>query len=153
MKKHLVGLALVLALLGTLSLRAEAPATDDPGKRADIKKLLELTGTRQLALQAIDQMIGQFKKTMPQVPAEFWKDAAAEMRMQIDELLDLQLPVYEKHLSHEDIKGLIKFYESPVGKKFVKAQPAIQMECMQAGQKWGQKIGQKIGKKLQERNQ
>jgi len=150
--KHrvLVSLTLLLTLVSGLSVRAAAPESDDPGKREDIKKLLVLTGTREMALQAIDQMMGQFKQTMPQVPADFWKDAAAEMRSQIDELLELQIPVYEKHLSHEDIKAMIRFHESPVGRKLNKVQPQIQMESMQAGQKWGQKIGEKIAKKLQQ---
>lgn len=152
MKSHvLLSLALVLSFAGTVFLRAaDLPESDDPGKRAEIKKLLVLTGSREMALQAIDQMIGQFKQTMPQVPDDFWKDAAAEMKTQIDDLLDLCIPAYERQLTHDEIKELVKFYESPIGRKLVAAQPQIQMDCMQAGQEWGQKIGEKVAKKLQQ---
>ena len=35
---------------------------------------------------------------------------------------------------------MIKFYETPIGKKFAQNTPLIMQESMQVGQQWGAKI-------------
>lgn len=45
-------------------------------------------------------------------------------------------PVYEKHLTEADLNEVIKFYNSPVGKKLAGKTPAITQESMAAGQTW-----------------
>jgi uncharacterized protein len=152
MKPTVFALLLVAALgLFTFYTRAEAaPAADNAeAKRADVRKLLEVSGTGAMGKQAADQMITQFRTSMPNVPAEFWN----EFQKEIDpaKLTEMCIPPYEKHLTHEDVKALIKFYESPVGQKLVKVQPQIMQECMVIGQQWGQEIGQKVVAKLQEK--
>jgi hypothetical protein len=62
----------------------------------------------------------------------------------------MAVPSYEKYFTHADIKELIRFYESPIGKKLISVQPKIMQECMVAGQEWGRKLGEKVAKKLQE---
>ena len=51
------------------------------------------------------------------------------------------IPIYDKHFSHNDIKELIQFYESPIGKKYLEATPSITQESYRAGEEWGNKIG------------
>ena len=60
------------------------------------------------------------------------------------------IPIYEKHFTHEELKQLIAFYESPIGKKLIKVQPQIMMESMAAGEEWGKKLVQKAMEKLRE---
>ena len=107
-------------------------ANMDQSKREDIKKLLILMNSKQLGKQVLMQMITQFKKMQPKVPDSFWNQFVNDKSM--DSLMDLTIPIYAKHLSHEDIKGLIKFYQTPVGKKFITKMPLITQESMQAGQ-------------------
>ena len=95
------------------------------------------------------QYLRQFKKMMPQIPEDFWTDFRNEVNAK--ELTDLVVPIYAKHFSHDEIKQLIAFYNTPIGKKLVALQPQIMQESMAAGQKWGNKIGQRVMKKLQER--
>jgi hypothetical protein len=54
-------------------------------------------------------------------------------------------------LSEADLKEIIKFYESSVGKKLAQKTPVITQESMQAGQQWGQVIAGKVMKKMQEK--
>jgi len=61
------------------------------------------------------------------------------------------VPIYDKHFSHEDVKELIKFYQSPIGQKLVREQPGIVTESMAAGQKWGQHIAADVLKRLREK--
>lgn len=123
-------------------------ADDSEVKKADIKKLLQLTKSGELGIQAMTQMIGTFKTTMPSVPTKFWEDFMKEIKA--DDLVNLIVPIYDKHFNHDDIKGLITFYETPMGQKFIQTQPAIAQESMEAGQKWGQELGMKVAQKLKE---
>ena len=118
----------------------------DPAFEKDIRKLLELTGAKKQSQQAMQLMVTQFKKTMPQIPAEFWDKLMKKIDM--DELLNMLLPIYARHLTHEDVKGLIEFYQTPLGQKLLKAQPAIMQESMQAGMTWGQKLSKQILQEL-----
>lgn len=47
------------------------------------------------------------------------------------------VPVYSRYLQIEDLKGLIKFYDSPLGKKYSKYTPFLTQQSMEVGQKWG----------------
>lgn len=125
----------------------EAPEPGASGKEADIRKLLDVTGSARIGVESADQLIEQFKTAMPQVPEEFWRDFRAELNEEA--LVELLVPIYDKHLTHEEITGLIEFFETPIGKSYVEKMPAIMRESQMAGQKWGQKVGMKVQKKLQ----
>ncbi len=116
-------------------------------KQKDIEKILTLTGSAQMAVQVIEQMVGAFKQTMPNAPAKFWDDFMKEVDP--NDLVKLMVPVYDKHFTHDDIKQLIKFYESPIGKKFLEKTPMITQESMTAGQQWGQQLAARVPEKLQ----
>ncbi|MNL81411.1 hypothetical protein D3C87_2085160 [compost metagenome] len=54
-------------------------------------------------------------------------------------------------MSEQDLKELIAFYQSPIGKKLAEKTPFIVADSMQAGQVWGKKLGEDIIKKIQEK--
>lgn len=124
-----------------------AHADGDAAKRADIRKLLVLTGSAQIGAQVMTQMMTSMKQAMPQVPERFWADFQKEVKP--EELGELIVPIYDKHLSREDVKNLIGFYETPTGKHFVAEMPAVTQESMIAGQTWGQDIGKRVMDRLQ----
>ena len=47
-----------------------------------------------------------------------------------DEMLTDMTSIYQKHLSKEDVEGLIAFYSSPAGQHLLDAQPVIAQEYM-----------------------
>jgi len=73
------------------------------------------------------------------------------LRTSVDDLVAMLVPVYQKHMTIEDLRGLVEFYETPLGKKFITSTPAIMEESMQVGQAWGMKLGQELSKRLEER--
>lgn len=124
-------------------------AQDEDAKLADIKKLLELTGSAKLGRQTMEFMLGSFKKSMPDVPAEFWDEFMKEVND--DELINLVAPIYAKHYTHEDIKKLIAFYESDIGQKSIQVTPLIVQESQLVGQQWGAQIAEKIKTRLEKK--
>ncbi|WKZ59439.1 MAG: DUF2059 domain-containing protein [Cyclobacteriaceae bacterium] len=117
-----------------------------------LKKYFEASGSAEAFKTAITSMMSNFKNMNSQVPEEFWKEMENEMlKTSIDDLVTVMVPVYKAHLSEADLKEIVKFYESSVGKKLAQKTPVITQESMQAGQQWGQVIAGKVMKKMQEK--
>ena len=149
MKTRIIIWVASLILTGTLNVVAEEMS--DPAavsKRADIKHLMEVTDVSSLGMQIMNRLILTMKQGRSEAHEKFWDDFRAEF--DINELVGMIIPIYEKHLTHEEIKQLIAFYESPIGKKLIKVQPQIMMESMAAGEEWGKKLVQRAMEKLRE---
>jgi len=147
--KKLILAALALALLSVGPALAQQAPEDAAAKERDIRKLLELTGSAKLGQQVIAQMFEAFKQESSNVPSSAWDEMQKEFDP--DSMIELIVPIYAKHLTHEDVKGLVAFYETPLGRKMTALLPAIAQESMQAGQQWGMEVAQKVQKRLEER--
>jgi hypothetical protein len=123
----------------------------DPATKADVDKLLELTGARQRVLQVWQSMAQQaaisaarsYKKKHPNAtPQELERVSQAVAQgmqesfqaLSIDELMNAIVPVYERHLTHADVQSIIAFYDSPAGQKLLQETPAMMAESAQAVQ-------------------
>jgi hypothetical protein len=143
MKPFLGFLLLAFAAMNPASaLAAESEVPTDQS----VRLLLELTGAEQISLQMMDSMIKEFEGTFPDVPGSFWEEFRSEIRP--GEIADLIVPVYQRHLSQEDVDDLTAFFSSPAGRRFVSKQPAILNDSMQVGAEWGARIGERAIEKL-----
>ena len=118
-------------------------------KQEKIQQMLELTGAGKLGIQVMNQMMTNFKSTYPKVDQEFWNDFKKEVKA--DDIVNLMIPIYDKHYSENDIEQLILFYKSPIGRKTIAVTPLITQESMIAGQQWGMATGRKVIEKLKEK--
>ena len=64
-------------------------------------------------------------------------------------LIELLVPVYQKHFTVEDLKDAIQMYKTPIGKKIREKTPIIAQETMQASMQWGMELSQKMQKYLE----
>jgi hypothetical protein len=139
-------------LLLTLSLLAAQVHAQSPAKHDDIKQLLTLTGARAIGLRVCTQVLEMYKRAHTDVAAEVWQEIWHDVETRVEEFVTERLvPIYDQHLSHEDIKGLIAFYESPLGKKLLQVMPLMSQESMLAGQAWGRDFADSVQQKLAER--
>jgi hypothetical protein len=143
--------ALLVAICG-LVLTASPAATQQPAARkvdpavaAAARRLLTVTGAVKLALHGMETMIKQQRAVTPQVPGEFWDAFIAHARRDTMQLFDMLVPIYATHLTRDEIEQLIRFYESPIGRRLTAVQPLISQESMAAGQTWGEAIGRVVG--------
>jgi len=125
---------------------AEPSAAD--AKRQAIRNLLEVQGASKNATRMLDMMIASLKRSNPNVDAKFW--VAFRKKIDPNDLIELIIPIYEKHFTVEDIHQVTAFYKSPVGRKFVSLQPQIMQESIAAGQRWGAQIAQQVMQELQQ---
>jgi len=127
-------------------------AQENDKYKESLQKMMILSGSEESYKMAITQMMTMFKQQKPDVPANIWDELEAEfLKTSLTDLVDMLTPVYKKHLTLEDVKGMISFYETPLGKKFALKTPLIMQESMQVGQQWGMKIGQEFAKKMAEK--
>jgi uncharacterized protein len=127
-------------LLGSTNNEVSA---ETQNKEADIRKLISVAGSEDILRQTLPKMVAQMKLAMPQVPDEAWHEL--EKPETIKKLVDLYVPIYEKHFTHDEIRGMLNFYETPLGKKMVTTMPLVLQESMDAGNRWGIDLAKRIG--------
>jgi hypothetical protein len=121
----------------------------DPAKEADIRRLLDVTGAAGLATQMMGQMEQGIRPMMTNsLPPGEYREKLIDLffekfhsKVDSNQLIALIVPIYDKYYTHAEIKTLIQFYESPVGKKVATSMPKVMAESQAVGGQWGQQIG------------
>ncbi|HUI41759.1 MAG TPA: TonB family protein [Terriglobia bacterium] len=119
-------------------VKAEKAALDavDPATVADIRQMVDLAGVKAQMVRVMNVLMGQLRPLMiGKLPASDYREqlideviANMTQRFSTDEFIDLYIPVMARHFSDDEIKGIIAFYESPVGRHYVQEQPAVSGE-------------------------
>lgn len=138
---------LCLLFFCAVALHAQMPPAEktDPAKKAAIRKLMALTGESMKFGDTMRQMLPQMRKYMDQ----FGKDIPPEDRERMNRAMDRvmakvidqmegemhemfadMVPIYAKHFTHDEIKAILAFYESPAGKKLLGKGPEMAQELM-----------------------
>src|SRR5579872_4014432 len=96
------------------------PADEHAEKIANIRKMISLSGGQKIVDQMFGAMAANFKDPKQQ---EFFQQFRKEI--DINQIYDMMIPAWDKYLTGDDIKDIIRFYESPAGKRLLAAQPQI----------------------------
>ncbi|PLK43845.1 DUF2059 domain-containing protein [Emticicia sp. TH156] len=126
-------------------------AQNNEAKIKDIKHFLVVSGAINAVKVTIENMVNSMKNsaTNNNLPEGFLDEFKKEINYQ--EFVELYIPIYDKHFSHQEIRDMIIFYETPTGKKLVEKTPMLLTESMNAGREWGQKMGIKVYEKMQKK--
>ncbi|HKE92081.1 MAG TPA: DUF2059 domain-containing protein [Gemmatimonadales bacterium] len=140
--------AIVLFALATpLSAQQSSPPVDS-ATATTIRQLLAITGTGKRMVQGIETMVPAQRAANPRIPAAFWDAFLARARQDTTELLEQMIPIYASHLTTAELEGLVRFYQTPLGRRLAEVLPLIMQESMQAGQSWGAAIGRQVAESL-----
>jgi uncharacterized protein len=137
----------VTTVLYLLISCAPARAQDiDPAIRADIEKLLAVTGVAsngaRLATTVGNQLIDTMRRQQPQMPpriGEIIKEVlgAEFTRAFTDPMVHGALVrIYAAHFSRTEISALLDFYSTELGRKLIVVTPQLAEEAAAAGQQW-----------------
>ena len=136
-------LLLLAALVGSSIPAALAQNSISAEQRADILELMTLTQAADtgatlsaaLSRQIVTSLSGTRHGVSPHTLRVVRDVVDAYLKHGFaDELIHAMVPVYAKHFTPQDIKGLLAFYRTPLGQKTIAVQPALLSEGMQAGQ-------------------
>jgi hypothetical protein len=126
------------------------PLAATPESRALAAQLTEMIGVNRTSQQLIAVMRAQIVQMVirnaGKTPEESSKIVDEVMMpdftSQEKELTNAIVEVWASNFTVEDLKGLIDFYSTPLGKRLIATLPAITQQGMQAGQAWGRQIYQ-----------
>ena len=128
-------------------------------KRADIRTLIGASGgtkiTGQLADVTSKNISSALKRQHPDLPESVAAKIRTELIALFEEranvpggLVDRIVASYHKHFTHAEVKELLAFNQTPIGRKTMQVLPAIMSETMTAGQAWGQALAPEVQRRV-----
>ena len=128
-------------------------------KARDIDHLLEMTGAFKIGQQYSDFFIRQLtvslERARPDIPERAFEIIEKEVREIV--IKEIEKPmgfrgeirhIYHKYFTHSEIKNLMAFNETPLGKKIIRITPLITQEGIRTGQAWGKSLEPVIRKRV-----
>lgn len=112
------------------------PAGSARDKKGLILSLIDASGARDNMNQLYAQLLAQY----PPEDAEKLKSV-----FDVNEIILELVPVYEKYFTEEELDGLITFYQSPAGRKLLKATPLVMQDSLNASLMYFQRKIQAAG--------
>lgn len=144
--RHLAG---IVCLLSGLTLAPEcavgqaAPSADSV-KRVGIRRMLELENMDSLILVGIQQGMDEESSSDPEFPPAFTQGVGDRMRRDIGELVERLVPIYDSLYTADEVRQLVAFYESPLGRRLVETQPRIAEAMMPIAEQWGMEVAAQV---------
>jgi hypothetical protein len=131
---------------------ATQSASVDPTKEADIHSLMELVGARDSLQEVASRGAEQFRENLTASVADSERGQkfvnafveSYKAKFDADAATTQLVAIYDKHFSDDEIKGLLQFYGSPLGQKFVAEMPKINAETQAASRAFSTRIAKDV---------
>lgn len=143
MKRCLIAVVLCFLLTAPLSF---AQNQEEMATKEDIQQLFQVMNSRrnvEAMMAAVRQQMSAMRKDAPK---KYCPKATPEQLAKIDEFFDKQLnkllsnmpfdemleamiPAYRRHFTHNEVKEIVAFYSSQIGKKVIAEIPAMMSEA------------------------
>jgi hypothetical protein len=142
--------AFVLALACALPSAAQQPQPT-PAALATARELMQIKGATNMFDPLIPGVIESAKNAiLPTNPGLFKElnEVAALLRTRLaarrNEIIDEIARLYAQRFTEAEMKEVIAFYKSPVGKKFVNDEPAVIDQGLARTQAWTNKLSDEV---------
>jgi hypothetical protein len=148
MNNRFLAIAAALMSLWVSTAQAQAPT---PAAIATAKELVETKGGNAMFDPVIVSMVEQTKgallQTNPQLAKDL-NDVAVQLRAEFaarkNELMDQAAKLYADRFSEQELKDLLAFYKSPLGKKMSTVEPQVLDETFNYIQQWGRRTSEEV---------
>jgi uncharacterized protein len=117
-----------------LATQAFAADTASPSSLKAATELLQVMGARQASEQATTSMIDSLLKAQPMMQP--YRDAFTQWASQYltwQQIEPQMAQLYAKAFTPAELQDLIRFYESPTGRKAARVMPGLTKQAMQIG--------------------
>lgn len=149
------GLVLGLALAAAPTQAQTNPPPPSAAAIAAAKELLQMKHVESLYANAVPAVVEQSKNELMRTNINYQKDldevaviVAKKLAGRQNEIGDGMAKVYASQFTEQELKDLVTFYKTPLGKKVLTAEPtAIQMSMAYMTQ-WGQSFAQIVSNEL-----
>jgi len=149
--KHLRLAAALLIACTTFSGAVLAQPAPSANAVATARDLVETKGGSAMFDPVIISVIEQTKAALLQTNPQLAKDlsdVAAQLRTEFgpkrDELLAYAAKLYADRFSEQELKDMLAFYKSPLGRKMSNVEPQVLDETFNYIQQWGQRVSEDV---------
>jgi hypothetical protein len=134
-----VNLLAVLALAAPLAAQDAKPPSP-PASPAQLRRLLAATGEEKLVREMSAEMLGKARGTAEAAAKATGGPvqglAAIEAAYDPERLMEVVGSVYARHFGAAEVDDMLRFWESPTGKRLAALQPQIVEETREALSVW-----------------
>lgn len=117
--------------LASTPVKTEISAYSDEDYKKDIIRVIEKGEIGSQLRMVKDQVLKS-------IPSEKQAAFLVEFDASMAALNDKLIPVYTEAYTKEDVKAIIAFYDSPVGKKMTEKSAAINEKAQATAKEWGE---------------
>ena len=113
------------------SLTSILPASAQNSDQTDeyktlLKKIMTLSGSSASSEAIMSQLMASMKNGPFQQGEAYWKDFASKWTRKIeDKVMEVYAPIYQQHMTLDELKKVVAFYESPAGRKLGETATAV----------------------------
>ena len=142
--KYLLSIALLVIAISHTSAQG-----DEFDK--DVGEFLRINGSTSAFAMASEHFLLQYRNVNSNIPDDQWNDFRMHyIDREIAALHLLLIPLYKRYFTHEEIKALIKFYRSPLGKKVTGTIDPIARESMTVATEWANGLEERIAESFKQ---
>jgi len=147
--------ALVIALSGMTSAAFAQQPTPSAGQIQIGRDIVTASGATRAFEGIVPSILQQALNLFTQQNPDLQKDLTASIQMIAPEfekrrveIVDIVATVYAQRFTEAELKEILAFYRSTVGKKFVTELPAVLEQSFVKTQEWGGKLSEQVVTRL-----
>jgi len=147
--------AVVVSAMSLLSSVASAQQPPSAGALAAARQLLELKGAFSVYTGAVPGTVENIKSQLLQANVTYQKDlneVAAKLRQDLQgrdaEIGNEMARQYATDFSEQELKDLLTFYKSPLGKRLLEQEPKTIAASLQFMRDWGARFADEVDGKF-----
>jgi len=157
--RHVLAVFVTLALLvGAKPVSAQAPAAHpSPAALLLARQIVELKGAKGLYQPLVRGVIQKVKNQFMQTNFMYAKDLneiannlERDYTPRVNELLDASARIYASYFTEAELKDILTFYQSPVGRKLLVEEPKALDQSMANAGDWGDKLSDEVIAKMRD---
>ncbi len=147
--------ALVIALSGATGAALAQQSTPSAGQIQLGRDIVSASGATRsfdgIVPTILQQALGMFTQQNPDLQKDLTasiQSIAPEFEKRRVEIIDIVATVYAQRFTEAELKEILAFYRSTVGKKFVTELPAVLEQSFVKTQEWGGKLSEQVVNRL-----
>jgi len=157
-RRMLAALATFALLAVAKPVFAQAPAAHpSPAAILIAKQIVELKGAKEIYQPLLRGVIQKVKNQYMQTNFMYAKDLneiannlESFYTPRVNELVDASARIYASYFTEAELKEILTFYQSPVGRKLIVEEPKALDASMAYAGEWGDKLSEEVVAKMRD---
>jgi len=153
--RHLLAAFVMLASIVSAMPKTAQAQSPPAGAILIAKQIIQLKGVDRLFNPLVGGVVEKVKDQFMQTDFMWAKDlnaVAAQLKKEYasraNELVDASARIYASHFTEAELKQILAFYQTPLGRKVIQEEPKALDESIANAGNWGNNLSQEIADKM-----